>query len=135
MAKNMDMSFRPHSTDSQMTLCHVDIGNLFRIDIFSKFLPKQKLESENSKKISVVKNFKSGPEVEFVKSFINDPKAIFAWTSASSFISLYLFSSKQYGSQLLLSQEGSNYAYFHHMPFSAYAMKNTNYSEICIRNF
>ena len=39
--------------------------------------------------------FKSGPEVEFVKSFINDPNAIFAWTSASSFISLSLFSSKQ----------------------------------------
>ena len=38
MAKNMDMNCRPHNTDSQMILYHVDIDNLLRIEIiFKKF--------------------------------------------------------------------------------------------------
>ena len=121
MAKNMDMNYRPRNTDSQTTWYHVDIGTLLRIEIsfiflkfslenflFDKQITLEKWNLEFSKKLQIETmvpplelprkygdKFKSGPEVEFVKSFINDPNAIFAWTSASSFISLSLFSSKQ----------------------------------------
>ena len=69
--------FKNFSLNKQITRKKIRSG------IFEKF-PNRNFEK-----------FKSGPEVEFVKSFINDPNAIFAWTSASSFISLSLFSSKQ----------------------------------------